>query len=298
MKGIVLAGGNGTRLHPITLGVTKQLLPIYNKPMIYYPLSVLLLAGIREILLIATPSDLPLFQRLLGDGSQLGVHFSYASQPHPNGLAEAFLIGENFIGEDSVCLILGDNIFYGSQLQVLLQRAIQRKEGASLFGYEVKDPERYGVIHFDATGRILDIEEKPKNPKSNIAVTGLYFYDRDVIELAKTLKPSARGELEITDINLAYLRKGLASVEIMGRGFTWLDTGTYESLMQASHFVQVVEERQGHCVAALEEIAFAQRFIDAPQLKRLGEKLGKSLYGRYLMELAEHGGTKTWNASV
>lgn len=298
MKGIVLAGGNGTRLHPITLGVSKQLLPVYNKPMIYYPLSVLLLAGIREILLIATPSDLPLFQRLLGDGSQLGVHFSYASQPHPNGLAEAFIIGEDFIGEDSVCLILGDNIFYGSQLQSLLQKAMQRKEGASLFGYEVKDPERYGVIHFDATGRILGIEEKPKKPKSNIAVTGLYFYDRNVVEIAKMLKPSARGELEITDINQAYLREGLASVEIMGRGFTWLDTGTYESLMQASHFVQVVEERQGHCVAALEEIAFEQRFIDAPQLKRLGEKLGKSLYGHYLMELAERGGQKTWNASV
>lgn len=297
MKGIVLAGGNGTRLHPITLGVTKQLLPIYNKPMIYYPLSVLLLAGIREILLIATPSDIPLFQRLLGDGSQLGVHFSYAPQLHPNGLAEAFLIGENFIGEDSVCLILGDNIFYGSQLQPLLHKAMQRKKGASLFGYEVKDPERYGVIHFDEAGGILGIEEKPKHPKSNIAVTGLYFYDRQVVEIAKSLKPSSRGELEITDINLAYLQQGLASVEIMGRGFTWLDTGTYESLMQASHFVQVIEERQGHCVAALEEIAFSQRFIDAAQLKRLGENLGKSLYGRYLMELAERGG-KTWNVPL
>lgn len=295
MKGIVLAGGSGTRLHPITLGVTKQLLPVYNKPMIYYPLSVLLLAGIREILLIATPTDLPLFQRLLGDGSQLGVCFSYAQQPHPNGLAEAFLIGEHFIGDDSVCLILGDNIFYGNHLKELLHKAMQKTEGASLFGYLVKDPERYGVIHFDSTGRILDIEEKPKSPKSNIAVTGLYFYDRQVVEIAKSLTPSSRGELEITDINLAYLKKGQASVEVMGRGFTWLDTGTYESLMQASHFVQVLEERQGHCVASLEEIAFEQCFIDAAQLRSLGEKLGKSLYGRYLMERAERG-WKSWSA--
>lgn len=286
MKGIVLAGGSGTRLHPLTLGVTKQLLPIYNKPMIYYPLSVLLLASIRDILIISTPADMPLFQRLLGDGSQLGVSFSYAPQPHPNGLAEAFLIGDQFIGDDAVCLILGDNIFYGSQLSILLQNAQKTKTGASLFGYEVKDPQRYGVVDFDADGKILSIEEKPQIPRSNVAVTGLYFYDNQVKEIARSLKPSARGELEITDINLEYLKRGQASIQVMGRGFTWLDAGTYESLMQASHFVQVIEERQGHCIASLEEIAYDKQFISAGQLKILGEKLGKSLYGRYLMEIA------------
>lgn len=289
MKGIVLAGGSGTRLHPLTIGVTKQLLPVYNKPMIYYPLSVLLLAGIRDILIISTPEDIPLFKRLLGDGSHLGVSFSYAPQPEPNGLAEAFIIGEEFIGQEDVCLILGDNIFYGGHLSQLLQKACEKKEGATLFGFEVKDPERYGVVEFDSQGKALSIEEKPKKPKSNIAVTGLYFYDNDVIKIAHGLKPSARGELEITDINQEYLRRGQATVHLMGRGYAWLDAGTYESLMQASQFVQVIEERQGHCIASLEEIAYDQKFISRAQLKILGEKLGKSLYGRYLIELAEKG---------
>lgn len=289
MKGIILAGGSGTRLHPLTLGVTKQLLPVYNKPMIYYPLSVLMLAHIKDILIISTPEDMPLFKRLLGDGSQLGVNFSYAAQVKPNGLAEAFIIGKDFIGKDSVCLVLGDNIFYGSHLSELLKSAREKKEGATLFGYEVKDPERYGVVEFDSQGKILSIEEKPKKPKSSIAVTGLYFYDNQVVDIAHGLKPSARGELEITDVNQEYLNRGQASVHVMGRGFTWLDAGTYESLMQASQFVQVIEERQGHCIAALEEIAYNQQFISKNQLKLLGEKLGKSLYGRYLMELAERG---------
>jgi glucose-1-phosphate thymidylyltransferase len=287
MKGIVLAGGSGTRLHPLTLGVTKQLLPVYNKPMIYYPISVLMLAHIKDILIISTPEDMPIFKKLLGDGSQLGVKFSYAQQASPNGLAEAFLIGEDFIGDDSVSLILGDNIFYGGNLVTLLRSARKNTEGATLFGYEVKDPERYGVVEFDSLGKIISIEEKPKFPKSNVAVTGLYFYDNQVIEIARSLKPSARGELEITDVNREYLRRGQASVHIMGRGFTWLDAGTYESLMQASHFVQVIEERQGHCIASLEEIAYTEHFIDGAQLRKLGEKLGKSAYGRYLIELIE-----------
>lgn len=288
MKGIVLAGGSGTRLHPLTLGVTKQLLPVYNKPMIYYPLSVLLLAGIRDILIISTPEDTPLFKRLLGDGNQLGVSISYLSQSKPNGIAEAFLIGETFIGKENVCLILGDNIFYGSHLSSLLQKARDQKEGATLFGFEVKDPERYGVVEFHE-GKAISIEEKPKKPKSNYAVTGLYFYDNQVIEIAKSLSPSSRGELEITDVNQEYLRRGQAVVHLMGRGFTWLDAGTYESLMQASQFVQVIEERQGHCIASLEEIAYHQNFISNSQLKILGEKLGKSTYGKYLMQLAEKG---------
>jgi len=287
MKGIVLAGGNGTRLHPLTLGVTKQLLPVFNKPMIYYPLSVLMLACIRDILIISTPKDQPLFERLLGDGSQLGVKFSYAIQPHPNGLAEAFIIGREFIGQDSVCLILGDNLFYGNQLGQYLKSAKENKQGATLFGYEVKDPERYGVAEIHEDGRILSIEEKPKFPKSKIAITGLYFYDNRVIEIAERLTPSARGELEITDINNAYLKQGQATLQVMGRGFTWLDAGTYESLMQASQFVQVMEERQGHCVASLEEIAYDQGFITKAQLINLGEKLGQSSYGRYLIELAK-----------
>jgi glucose-1-phosphate thymidylyltransferase len=289
MKGIVLAGGSGTRLHPLTLGVTKQLLPVYNKPMIYYPLSVLMLANIKDILIISTPEDMPLFKRLLGDGSQLGVKFSFAAQAKPNGLAEAFIIGKEFIGDDHVCLVLGDNIFYGSHLSTLLKKACEQKVGASLFGYEVKDPERYGVVDFDSHGKILSIEEKPKKPKSNTAVTGLYFYDNQVVEIAANLKPSPRGELEITDVNQEYLNRGQAHVHVMGRGFTWLDAGTYESLMQASQFVQVIEERQGHCIASLEEIAFQQNFISQSQLKVLGEKLGKSLYGRYLMQIAEKG---------
>jgi glucose-1-phosphate thymidylyltransferase len=292
MKGIVLAGGSGTRLHPLTLGVTKQLLPVYNKPMIYYPISVLMQAHIKDILIISTPEDQPLFKRLLGDGSHLGLTFSYEAQEKPNGLAEAFIIGKKFIGNEPVCLILGDNIFYGSNLSPLLQRAREKKIGATLFGYEVKDPERYGVVEFDPEGKIISIEEKPKKPKSFTAVTGLYFYDNQVIEIAEGLKPSPRGELEITDVNQEYLRRGQASVHVMGRGFTWLDAGTYESLMQASQFVQVIEERQGHCIAALEEIAYEQNFISLSQLQHSGEKLGKSLYGRYLMELAAKGSAK------
>jgi len=289
MKGIVLAGGSGTRLHPLTLGVTKQLLPVYNKPMIYYPLSVLMLAHIQDILIISTPEDQLPFKRLLGDGTQFGVKFSYAIQERPNGLAEAFIIGKEFIGKDSVCLVLGDNIFYGNHLSPLLKQAKEKTVGATLFGYEVKDPERYGVVDFDEQGNILSIEEKPKKPKSNVAVTGLYFYDNQVVDIAHQLKPSARGELEITDVNQEYLRRNQASVHVMGRGFTWLDAGTYESLMQASQFVQVVEERQGHCIASLEEIAYHQKFISQSQLKILGEKLGKSLYGRYLIDLAVKG---------
>ncbi len=287
MKGIILAGGSGTRLHPLTIGVSKQLLPVYNKPMIYYPLSVLMLAHIQDILIITTPEEQFLFKRLLGDGSQYGVRFTYAVQPQPKGLAEAFIIGKDFIGDDSVCLILGDNIFYGNHLGPLLENAIAKKVGATLFGYEVKSPERYGVAEVDATGKVLSIEEKPKNPKSKIAVTGLYFYDNQVVNIASQLKPSARGELEITDVNRIYMEKGQVSINIMGRGFAWLDAGTYESLMQASQFVQVIEERQGHCIAALEEIAFRQKFITKAQLRILGEKLGKSGYGQYLLELTE-----------
>ncbi len=289
MKGIVLAGGSGSRLYPLTLGVTKQLLPIYNKPMVYYPISVLLQANIREILIICMPADLSSFQRLLGDGSDIGVRFSYAIQPQPNGLAESFIIGADFIGNDQVCLILGDNLFYGSHLGDLLKKASLKEDGATLFGYEVKDPHRYGVVEFDSQGRIYGIEEKPKQAKSNIAVTGLYFYDNSVIEIARSLTPSKRGELEITDVNSEYIRRGNATIHIMGRGYTWLDAGTYESLMQASQFVQVIEERQGHCIASLEEIAFKQHFISKDQLKFLGCKLGNSIYGKYLVELAEKG---------
>lgn len=286
MKGIVLAGGSGTRLYPLTIGVTKQLLPVYNKPMIYYPLSVLMLAGISEILIITTPEDQAQFKRLLGDGSRFGVEFSYAEQPKPNGLAEAFIIGKDFIGDSSVCMVLGDNIFYGANLGPLLKKAREKKQGATLFGYEVKDAERYGVVDFDRHGTILSIEEKPKQPKSNIAVTGLYFYDNTVIDIASSLKPSARGELEITDVNSEYLRQGKASIHVMGRGFAWLDAGTYDSLMQASQFVQVIEERQGHCIAALEEISYKQGFISKEQLIALAEKQGKSAYGKYLLDVA------------
>jgi glucose-1-phosphate thymidylyltransferase len=288
MKGIILAGGSGTRLHPLTLGVSKQLLPVYNKPMIYYPLSVLMLAQIREILIITTPQEQVLFKRLLGDGTDLGLSFSYAIQEQPKGLAEAFLIGKNFIGNESVCLILGDNIFYGNQLATLLHAARQQSTGAVLFGYFTRNPERYGVAELDPNGRVLSIEEKPKQPKSNIAVTGLYFYDNDVIEIAENLKPSTRGELEITDVNREYLKRGNITLHTMGRGFTWLDAGTYDSLMQASHFVQVLEERQGYLIASLEEIAYRMNFINREQLKSAGERLGKSAYGQYLMELAEH----------
>lgn len=285
MKGIILAGGSGTRLHPLTLGVCKQLLPVYNKPMIYYPLSVLMMANIRDILLITTPEDQNQFKRLLGDGSDIGINLTYAIQPKPNGLAEAFIIGEEFIGNDSVSLVLGDNIFYGSALEKMVKEASTQANGATLFGYEVKDPERYGVIEIDRSGKALSIEEKPKLPKSNIAVTGLYFYDNQVVEIAKGLKPSQRGELEITDVNRVYLERGQVQVQVMGRGFAWLDAGTFDSLMQSSHFVQVIEERQGHYIACLEEIAYNQGFIDADQLLALGKKLGKSSYGKYLTEV-------------
>jgi len=288
MKGIILAGGSGTRLHPLTLSVSKQLLPIYNKPMIYYPLSVLLQAGIRDILIITTPEEQLLFKRLLKDGSDFGVKLTYATQEKPNGLADAFIIGKEFVGNSSVCLILGDNIFYGNHLGPLLAKACEKKVGATLFGYEVKAPERYGVAEIDIKGQVLSIEEKPKHPKSNIAVTGLYFYDNQVVDIAAKLKPSARGELEITDVNLEYLKRGQASLCLMGRGFTWLDAGTYESLMQANNFVQVIEERQGLLVAAPEEVAYRQQFITREQLKEAGKRLGKSAYGQYLTALAEH----------
>ncbi len=285
MKGIVLAGGSGTRLHPLTLSVSKQLLPVYNKPMIYYPLSILMMAGIQDILIITTPAEQFLFQRLLGDGSNYGVKFTYEIQEKPNGLAEAFIIGEKFIGQDPVCLILGDNIFYGNHLGPLLADAQSRKSGATLFGYEVKNASSYGVAEINANGKVLSIEEKPKHPKSNLAVTGLYFYDNQVVEIAKSLKPSTRGELEITDVNNEYLKLDQVYMNVMGRGFAWLDAGTYESLMQASQFVQVIEERQGLFIAALEEIAYRQKFITREELMRLGNNLGKSAYGQYLVHL-------------
>ena len=285
-KGIVLAGGSGTRLHPITMGVSKQLLPIYDKPMIYYPISVLMLAGIKDILIISTPEDMCGFQRLLGDGDQFGVCFEYAIQPSPDGLAQAFTIGEAFIGDSNVALVLGDNIFYGQHFTEKLDSATAREKGATIFGYHVKDPERFGVVEFDTEGQVLGIEEKPTVAKSGYAVTGLYFYDNDVIDIAKGIKPSARGELEITDINNAYQRRGDLKVELLGRGFAWLDTGTHDSLLDAGQFVQTVEHRQGLKVACLEEIAFHNGWISQAQLQCQAEKLKKTCYGEYLAKVA------------
>jgi len=289
MKGIVLAGGSGTRLYPVTKGISKQLIPIYDKPMVYYPISVLMLAGIREILIISTPVDLPMFKRLLGTGEELGVHFSYAEQPRPEGLAQAFIIGEEFVGDDTACLVLGDNIFYGQSFTQMLVNAVERTSAdnvATLFAYQVKDPNRFGVVAFDENGRATSIEEKPEHPKSDYAVTGLYFYPNDVVEIAKHIKPSARGELEITTVNQEYLSQGRVHVQTLGRGFAWLDTGTSESMLDASNFIATIETMQGVQVAALEEIAFRKGWIDAQQLVKLATPMAKNQYGQYLLDLA------------
>ena len=284
-KGIILAGGSGTRLYPITKGVSKQLLPIYDKPMIYYPLSVLMLAGIREVLIITTPEVVDSFKRLLGDGSLFGIELTYAVQPSPDGLAQAFIIGEDFIGQSNVCLVLGDNIFYGQGFTPMLKQAIAREKGATVFGYQVKDPERFGVVEFDQNKCAISLEEKPKHPKSNFAVTGLYFYDNDVIQIAKQVKPSERGELEITTVNQMYLERGDLNVELLGRGFAWLDTGTHESLLEAAQFVETIEKRQGYKVACLEEIAFNNGWLSAEKILEIGQSMSKNDYGQYLISL-------------
>ncbi|MBO3463734.1 glucose-1-phosphate thymidylyltransferase RfbA [Aetokthonos hydrillicola Thurmond2011] len=288
MKGIILAGGSGTRLYPLTHVISKQLMSVYDKPMIYYPLSVLMLAGIREILIISTPTDLPLFQRLLKDGSQWGLKFSYVEQPKPEGLAQAFILGKDFIGNDSVCLILGDNIFYGHGFSEVLAHAATLRQGALIFGYQVKDPRQYGVVEFNDHGLVVSIEEKPVVPKSRYAIPGIYFYDSQVVEIASNLKPSARNELEITDVNLVYLQRRQLQVKLLGRGYAWLDTGTHESLHQAADFIQTLEERQGLKIACIEEIAYNKKYIDAVQLRRLAEPMAKSSYGRYLIEILDN----------